>query len=222
DAARDYCTVDSTTQAVMYEGAPFHNDDAIVQLIAKERQAIAPLAGQVLGKATAEIKVDRIAESPLADALTDLLRQISTADVALINTGGIRAPLETGDVTYQELFRVIPFNNHAVVIGPISASTRLMALARSAKSCGDFGALMQSGLKVQIEKDCDPPSGHVGTATNARLTHVETLGGKVLLDTAAGVRPTAGDAQLLTGATASLLRARGAGDAQPPGRPPVP
>src|SRR5499427_5425284 len=46
DAARDYCTVDSTTQAVMYEGAPFYNDDAIVQLIARERQAIAPLAGQ--------------------------------------------------------------------------------------------------------------------------------------------------------------------------------
>lgn len=211
EAARDYCTVDSTTQAVMYEGAPFHNDDAIVQLIANERQAIAPLAGQVLGKATAEIKVDRTNESPLADALTDLLRQISTADVALMNTGGIRAPLETGDVTYEELFRVIPFNNRGVVIGPISASALLMALARSAQSCGDFGALMQSGLKVQIEKDCDPPSGHVGTDTNARLTHVETLGGKVLLDTAAGVRPTAGDDPMLTVATLDFLAAGGSG-----------
>src|SRR5262249_42976326 len=130
-----------------------------------------------LGRCSAR-QVDRIGESPLADALTDLLRQVSTADVALMNTGGIRAPLAMGDVTYEELFRVIPFNNHGVVIGPISASTLLMALARSAQSCGDFGALMQSGLKVQIEKDCDPPSGHVGTDTNARLTRVETLGGK--------------------------------------------
>src|SRR5262249_58987471 len=54
DAARDYCTVDSTTQAVMYEGAPFHNDDAIVQLIARERQAVAPRAWQGVGKATGE------------------------------------------------------------------------------------------------------------------------------------------------------------------------
>src|SRR5262249_56795642 len=138
-----------------------------------------------------------------------------------MNTGGIRAPLETGDVTYEELFRVIPFNNHGVVIGPISASTLLMALARSAQSCGDFGALMQSGLKVQIEKDCDPPSGHVGTATNARLTHVETLGGKVLLDTAAGVRPTAGGGPMLAGATPDLPAARRPSHDLLKGAPPI-
>jgi 5'-nucleotidase len=93
NGASDFCAVDSATQAVLYEGAPFRNDDAIVQLIAKERQEIAPIAGQVLGKATAEVTVDRIGESPLADTLTDLLRQISMADVALMNTGGIRSPL---------------------------------------------------------------------------------------------------------------------------------
>src|SRR5262249_61649424 len=48
DAARDYCTVDSTTQAGMYEGAPFNNDDAIVQLITNERQASAPPCWPVL------------------------------------------------------------------------------------------------------------------------------------------------------------------------------
>jgi 5'-nucleotidase len=209
--AKDYCTVDPTTGAVMYEGAIFQNDDAIVQLIAKERQAIAPLAGQVLGNATAEIKVHRTDESPLADALTDLLRQISRADVALMNTGGIRAPLEPGEVTFEKFYRVIPFNNHGVVIGPMTASTLLKALARSAESCGDFGALMQSGLKVEIQKDCDPASGHVGTDTNSKLTHVETLGGKVLLDAAMGSPSTAGDDPMLTVATLDFLAAGGSG-----------
>jgi 5'-nucleotidase len=55
DEAEDYCTVDAASHALMYEGTPFKNDDSIAQLIAKERQTIAPLAGQVLGKATAEI-----------------------------------------------------------------------------------------------------------------------------------------------------------------------
>jgi 5'-nucleotidase len=207
--AKDFCAVDAASQAVTYEGAAFQNDDAIVQLIAKERQRIAPVAGQVLGKATAEVTTDYIGESALADTLTDLLRQISMADVALMNTGGIRSPLEPGDVTYEEFFRVIPFNNHGVVIGPMKASNLLKALARSAEACGDFGALMQSGLKVEIQKDCSPPSGKIGTDTNAKLTHVETLGGKVLLDVAA--LPTPGDDPILTVATLDFLAAGGSG-----------
>jgi 5'-nucleotidase len=209
--ARNFCEIDPTTQAVMYEGTLFRNDDAIVQLIARERQEIAPIAGQVLGKATAQITVDRIGESPLADVLTDLLRQISMADVALMNTGGIRSPLEPGDVTYEEFFRVIPFNNHGVVIGPMAASTLLKALARSAESCGDFGALMQSGLKVVIQKDCHPASGPIGTDTNAKLLHVETLGGKVLLDDTAGIPRTGDDDPTLTVATLDFLAAGGSG-----------
>ena len=132
DGARDYCMVDPASHAVMYEGVPFHNDDTIVQLVAQERQTIAPLAEQILGKATAEIKVDRVAESPLADALTDLLRKISAADVSFINTGGIRAPLEPGEVTYEAFYRVIPFNNHGVLIGPMPTDTLLKVLIRSA------------------------------------------------------------------------------------------
>jgi 5'-nucleotidase len=201
--ASDYCTVDATTHAVMVEGEPFKNDDAIVQLIATERQAIAPLAGLVLGNAMADIKVDRIAESPLANTLTDLLRQVSSADVALINTGGIRAPLAAGEVTYEDFYRVIPFNNHGVVIGPMAASTLLAALTKSAQTCGDYGALMQSGLKVQIEKDCSHASGHFDP--NAKLTRVETLAGKVLLPSTAGGDP------MLTVATLDFLAAGGSG-----------
>ena len=209
--AKDYCTVDPTTQTPVYEGAPFQNDDSIVQLIAKERQAIAPLAGQVLGKATGEIKSDYIKESPLADALTDLLRRISAADVALMNTGGIRAPLEPGDVTYEAFYRVIPFNNHGVVVGPMPASRLLRALTRSAQTCGSYGALMQSGLKVQIEKNCDTPSTKGTIDPNARLTHVETLGGRVLLDSASGAQPAPGDDPMLTVATLDFLAAGGSG-----------
>lgn len=208
--AQDYCTFDSATQTLKYEGVSFRNDDRILRLIGDERREIAPLAGQVLGHATAKISVDRIAESPLADRLTDLLRQISAADVALINTGGIRAPFEQGDVTYEALFRVIPFNNHGVVIGPMPASTLLKALTQSAQTCGDYGALMQSGLRVQIQKDCDAAPAHGHVDTKAKLTHVETLNGKVLLDTATGVSPAADD-PLLTVATLDFIAAGGSG-----------
>jgi 2',3'-cyclic-nucleotide 2'-phosphodiesterase (5'-nucleotidase family) len=211
DAARDYCTFDPATNVISYEGAVLQNDDTIVQLISRERQAIAPLAGQVLGNATAKITVDRVNESALADALTDILRRVSAADVALINTGGIRAPLDPGDVTYEALFRVIPFNNHGVVIGPMAASTLLKALTQSAQTCGTYGALMQSGLKIQIEKNCDAPSNRDKTDPNARLTHVETLEGKVLFDTAVFPIPAASDDPMLTVATLDFLAAGGSG-----------
>jgi len=157
----------------------------------KRGRQIAPIAGQVLGKATAEVKTDYTGESPLADTLTDLCGQISMADVALMNTGGIRSPLEPGDVTYEGLFRCNSVQQPWRGDWAMKASNLLKALARSAEACGDFGALMQSGLKVEIQKDCNPASGKVGTDTNAKLMHVETLGGKVLLD--AAVPPTAGD-----------------------------
>jgi 2',3'-cyclic-nucleotide 2'-phosphodiesterase (5'-nucleotidase family) len=111
-----------------------------------------------------------------------------------------------GDVTYESLFRVLPFNNHGVVIGPMSVSALLKALTRSVQTCGDYGALMQSGLKVQFEKDCTG-NGHVDT--NAKLTHVETLGGKVLFDAATGVPPASNNS--LRVATLDFLAAGGSG-----------
>jgi len=99
------------------------------------------------------------------------------------------------------------------------ASVLLQALARPAESCGDFGTLTQSGPKLVSQKDCDPPSGHVGTDTTAKLIHVETLGGKVLLDTAAGVRPTASDDPMLTAATLDFLAAGGSGYSMLKGAP---
>src|SRR5262249_32559571 len=60
-----------------------------------------------------------------------------------------------------------------------------------------------------------------GTDTNARLTRVETLGGKVLLDTAAGVAPTAGDDPMLTVGTLDFPAARGSGYDMLKGAPPI-
>ena len=76
-----------------------------------------------------------------------------------------------------------------------------------------------TGLKVVIQKDCNPASGPVGTDTNAKLLHVETLRGKVLLDAAAAVPSTAGDDPTLTVATLDFLAAGGSGYSMPKDAP---
>jgi 5'-nucleotidase len=143
----------------------------------------------------------------MADFLTDSLRKISGAEVALLNTGGLREDLQAGEVAYEDLFRVLPFGNHAVVIGPISFGKLLPSLERSVRTCGSYGALMQSGLRVVFERDCNR-GGKGAVDLAARLLRVETVDGEVLLDAQTGRIQAE---RLLSVATLDFLAAGGAG-----------
>ncbi len=55
--------------------------------------------------------------SPLGHLLTDAMLDSSDADVAIYNvSGGIRADLPQGDLTFGSLFNVLPFDNRLVVL----------------------------------------------------------------------------------------------------------
>jgi 5'-nucleotidase len=177
----------------LYEGEPVTADAAIAALISAEREVLAPLAGRNLGHADVTIARDRVNESALADALTDAFLAAANAagenkhvDVATMNTGGIRDNFPAGDIRYEDLFRVLPFNNHGIVVGPMTGDKLMQLLLKSAQSCGAFGAFMQAGLKITYSRDCTRP-GTGGGDTQAKVLHVETLGGEVLHDEASGI-----------------------------------
>jgi 5'-nucleotidase len=87
--------------------------------------AVAPLANKVVGSITADIPstANAAGESPLGDVIADGMLKYTTAasaQLAVMNPGGIRAPLSfanspggeaPGQVTYGECFTVQPFNN---------------------------------------------------------------------------------------------------------------
>lgn len=54
------------------------------------------------------------AQNSLGNLIADAQRAAVGADVAVMNSGGIRADLEAGEVTYGELFEVQPFDNTLV------------------------------------------------------------------------------------------------------------
>jgi 2',3'-cyclic-nucleotide 2'-phosphodiesterase (5'-nucleotidase family) len=150
----------------------------VLELISQERARIAPIAERKLGFAEKTIARNRIAESPLANILTDAFREATKADMSFLNTGGIREDIEAGQITYEDLFRVLPFANHGLLIGPMPWKQIRGLLERSIKTCGTYGALMQSGLRVEFKRDCKD-----GTLDpNASLHKVSTVGGEVLLD----------------------------------------
>jgi 5'-nucleotidase len=99
-------------------------DPAAKVIADKYRAAVAPLANRVLGSITADVPRDAgpSGESPLGDLVADALlahTQASGAQMAFINPGALRGSLifanspggeAPGQVTYGELFTVLPFN----------------------------------------------------------------------------------------------------------------
>ena len=58
----------------------------------------------------------RAGETNLGDLLADAIRDVSGADIALTNGGGIRASIEAGVVTKGDVITVLPFGNQVVTI----------------------------------------------------------------------------------------------------------
>ena len=52
-------------------------------------------------------------ETNIGNFCADAFREVLKTDVAMINGGGIRADLPQGDVTYNHLVSIFPFNNTA-------------------------------------------------------------------------------------------------------------
>jgi 5'-nucleotidase len=182
---RDFCSVAGAEGGrVSYEGVEARADERIAKLLRDGREQVDGFARKRLGKAEAWVKVDRTRESPLANALTDALRAVSGAEISFMNAGGIRAPVQPGEFTYEMLYKVLPFNNHGLVIGPMSAAKVVALLERSITTCGAFGALMQSGLRVSFTRDCREPVDELDRG--AALLSVETLGGEVIYDGSRG------------------------------------
>jgi len=114
-----------TDAAGNYVRNPARVDRRMKALADKYRRAVAPIANRVVGRITADITTEATpaGESALGDVIADAQLAYTAgagAQIALMNPGGIRAPLTygqssggeaPGEVTYGEAFTVQPFNN---------------------------------------------------------------------------------------------------------------
>lgn len=104
------------------------------------------------------VRIVRNAETNLGDFCADAILSLTGADIAVINAGGIRADITKGDITYNDILTVFPFNNQICVI-EATGQQILDALEWGAQSAPDeAGAFLQvAGLKYEI--DLSVPSG---------------------------------------------------------------
>lgn len=57
----------------------------------------------------------RRAETNLGNLCADAFRLVTGADIGYINGGGLRAPISVGDITFNDILSIYPFNNQVVV-----------------------------------------------------------------------------------------------------------
>ena len=69
----------------------------------------------------------RKSETNLGNLISDALRLVLGADIAYFNGGAIRSDIKSGEITYNDLLNVLPFNNTGVVV-EVSGQTILEML----------------------------------------------------------------------------------------------
>ena len=118
------------------------------------------------------VRIIRQAETNLGDLCADAYRdQAGGADIAFINGGGIRVPLNAGDLTLNDILTVHPFGNSLTVI-ELTGQQVLDALEWSVHALpGEFGGFNQvSG--ITFEYDAEIPSPAVQDE-NVMFDHVD-------------------------------------------------
>lgn len=166
-------------------------DSYMASLLSNAREEINLIAKRPLGKALQEFKRAYTEDNDLADLFTQVFREVSSADIAFLNGGGLRANLPAGDLTYEDLFRIIPFSNHGFVLSPMKIDTLLAILERSAKTCGAYGALFQNGLEVKLQRNCSASNQVNGIDPKAKILEVKLPNGTLLYSADSGINPNA-------------------------------
>ena len=61
-------------------------------------------------------RIIRMSETNLGRLIADAFRSVTGADIAYFNGGAIRSDIKAGEITYNDLLNVLPFNNTGVVV----------------------------------------------------------------------------------------------------------
>lgn len=122
----------------------------------------ASVGSRIVGRAEAEVRRDYsqkdFLDSPLGNLCTDAFRVLSGAQVGLMNRGGIRADLPSGDIAFDDLYSSFPFDNKVMVV-EMSGQCLLDALEMGLHSWPRLlGATLQvSGITFEVNPDLPNP-----------------------------------------------------------------
>ncbi|MBQ6335076.1 MAG: bifunctional metallophosphatase/5'-nucleotidase [Erysipelotrichaceae bacterium] len=145
-------------------------DEKLTQSVADVYEQLNTILSQKAGEIDYDLKITdeegirmvRARETNMGDLTCDAYRYVMGTDIAVINGGGVRADIKAGEVLYQDLFNVTPYQNNIASI--YASGQQIMDALEFAyrytegiykldgNAVGESGAFLQiSGLKCTID-----------------------------------------------------------------------
>jgi 5'-nucleotidase len=172
-----------------YLGATVKPDPHMSRLLSDYRKAVQIEQARVITRVAAPIRRAPFGESALGDLITDCMLaatrldpQIADADFAIENSGGLRADISAGTLTFGGLYEVLPFDN-VLVTATLTGSQvwRIFDLALADNS----RVFQVSGLRVTYSavRRADATSANIQdpSAYAYSVARVELADGKPLI-----------------------------------------
>ncbi len=166
-------------------------DAGVSEFVGKIKEKVVAEGEKVVGECSMDMPVFdvdgswlvRKGEAAIGTFCADAFRIVLGTDIAMINSGGIRAGIEKGPVTFNDLLSVFPFNNTAC-IASVTGAQLLDALETSVMFLPyEDGSYMQvSGVRFKTDISVPTPVvigedklfSHVGSGRR-RVSSVEVL-----------------------------------------------
>lgn len=151
----------------LYERKDLVEDAAVKAIYDKYDASLAPLLSEVVTQLPVDLPHDRsLGLSPLGQFISKEMTKLSKTDIALVNGGGLRAPLQKGDLTVGKLYEIMPFDN-TIVTMKLKGSD-LKRVIENGILNKEVGWIQFYGLKVYYDKD---------KAAGSRITSMRLLDG---------------------------------------------
>ena len=130
-------------------------DPDIDKVVAHYARQVEEQLGEVIATTAVHLQGEREAvrgrETNLGNLLCDILREYAQTDIALLNGGGIRASINQGPVTAQDVLTVLPFGNDLIKVTLTGAQVQQVLDRSAALPGGDGGFMQVSGVRFRIK-----------------------------------------------------------------------
>ena len=151
----DYHSVADGNDLLLLQEDEFWPDSAIAAYIRSQQKIYEKGFKDVIGSTQTALTRAGVGESPMYNLVTDAIRARVKADFSFTNYGGIRADLKVGNITREDIFKVLPFGNQIV---EFRASGRFLKKIIEEKIKGGRRGMAISGGKIIYSKT--RPDGH--------------------------------------------------------------
>ncbi|WP_242967815.1 5'-nucleotidase C-terminal domain-containing protein [Tepidibacter mesophilus] len=133
-------------------------DVTVKEMIAKDREKVAPILDEVIGKTVNELDHDRndFTTSTLGQWTTDVMKKLDNADIAMTNGGGLRVNVPAGDITVGKMYEVMPFDN--VLASFEMTGAQIKEAFENGIENQEIGSIQFSGVTVEYIKGAEKGS----------------------------------------------------------------